>query len=396
MASFTDAALNDEKIIGLIIASIILFGAALLLLKNNSSKKGSVNDSFSGDTWAHAAVKSATKNEEVSDNSTGTATKNVEEQNNNIPPTTSGDDGELRNVFSVKQKPINTGKGSGATTSSDRPFESSYYFAHNKHSTGGGYKDGLRAEDYVMNGPKLLSKGGVRVDDKPTATDTNDAAETDSKESPIAQQTERNNATDNEKPKPKLTSSTPITKYMWDDDSNGNIAKIHIDSLPNNNNTSTSIMKWEDANITKEQVQVRFIGDNNEGLYIGIQQQGKNYHLLIHKMFGDAEAVKSIVKKHKLLIKITKKKVVKTRYSNRHKAEEDGIWSGVTKAFGKLAGGDDSSKNDEYVSAAWPRLSASSTGGLSGGTTDIDEKMFKKMDVQNTSGSDDFAQQYLS
>ena len=29
----------------------------------------------------------------------------------------------------------------------------------------GGYSDGLKAEDYVMNGPKLLSKGGVRIDE---------------------------------------------------------------------------------------------------------------------------------------------------------------------------------------------------------------------------------------
>ena len=47
---------------------------------------------------------------------------------------------KLRNVFSVKQKPIfgnsrDKTKGSSSTDNS-RPFESSYYFAHNKHSTG--------------------------------------------------------------------------------------------------------------------------------------------------------------------------------------------------------------------------------------------------------------------
>ena len=54
------------------------------------------------------------------------------------------DSGKLRNVFSVKQKPINTGNGGSSSnkkkgsSSADnsRPFESSYYFAHNKHSTG--------------------------------------------------------------------------------------------------------------------------------------------------------------------------------------------------------------------------------------------------------------------
>ena len=95
-------------------------------------------------------------------------------------------------------------------------------------------------------------------------------------------------------------------------------------------------------------------------------------------MYGEAESVKCIVKKHKLLVKITKKKVTK-RYSNRHKAD-DGIWSAATKAIGKLTGGGDEAK-EEYVTVPWPRLSASSSGGFGGGTADIDEKLFKEMDT---------------
>lgn len=88
-------------------------------------------------------------NKKLTTNDRGTVVKESKKENNN--PTaqqlksdnSSSSDGkqqQLRNVFSVKQKPINTGtNGSNINkkkASSDRPFESSYYFAHNKHSTG--------------------------------------------------------------------------------------------------------------------------------------------------------------------------------------------------------------------------------------------------------------------
>ncbi|KAL7534078.1 hypothetical protein ACHAXR_005622 [Thalassiosira sp. AJA248-18] len=343
---------KNHGIIGLVVASL-LFGVALIWFKKDSGKKNTNTVDDSRDAGATAKTEESTGADEGE-------------------KTQAKGDGKLRNVFSVKQKPMVHGNGSRNKASSDRPFESSYYFAHNKHSTGGGYKDGLRAEDYVMNGPKLLSKGGVRVDDEPPSN------ETDSEE---CMQSEQNNK--KETPKPKLTSSTPITKYMWDDDGNGNVAKIHIDSLPK---SSTETMKWENANISRDQVDVRLIGENNGGLYVGIKQEGKQYHLHIPKMYGEADSVKSIVKKHKLLIKITKKKIPK-RYSNRYKTGDDeGFWKLATNAIGNLARGGAEAK-EEFISVPWPRLSASSVGGLGGGTADIDEKMFKEMDVN--SGGDD-------
>jgi hypothetical protein len=45
-----------------------------------------------------------------------------------------------------------------------KPFGSSYYYAHNSTRSKGGYADGLRMEDYTMNGPRLLSRGGKPVD----------------------------------------------------------------------------------------------------------------------------------------------------------------------------------------------------------------------------------------
>ena len=251
---------------------------------------------------------------------------------------------KLRNVFSVKQKSL--GKSSG----SDRPFESSYYFAHNKHSTGGGYKDGLRAEDYVMNGPKLLSKGGVRVEEKKT--------ESFEDESEDAEQVQ--NSVSEKRPTQKMQASTPITRYLWDD-GEGNIAKIHIDTLPV---TSTKTINWEDASVSS--VDAKLIGDNNEGLFIDISytirddasQVAKKCHLRVKKMYGSAEGVTSLLKKRKLLVKITKKP---RRLSNRH-SNNTGVWGKMT--------GQDASKT---VPVAWPQLISSSSKD-----TEIDEDIFKK------------------
>lgn len=257
--------------------------------------------------------------------------------------------------------------------------------------TSGGYKDGLRAEDYVMNGPRLLSKGGVRViDDSNNSTvDTNNEEE-DCIPPPQSNDTKNNNL---DGTKRVTVASIPITRYMWDDDGKANIAKIHIDSLPI---SSTKSIKWEDAGISSiEQIEVRLIGDNNEGLYIGItSHDGKRrHHLHVPKMYGEAESVKAIPKRHKLLIKITKKKKKKKRHSNhRHHSttEDDGIWTTMTKSIGNLISGSASERNEEeYVSQSWPRLSASSAGGLGGGSCEIDEKLFKEMGM-NEKGADGF------
>jgi len=262
---------------------------------------------------------------------------------------------KLRNVFSVKQKPPVSFNGGANAAGSDRPFESSYYFAHNKHSTGGGYKDGLRAEDYVMNGPKLLSKGGVRVEDEKSNSSVVDDAEERSSAS--------SQSVSEKKQTPQMQASTPITRYLWDD-GEGNIAKIHIDTLPV---SSTKTINWEDASVSS--VEARLIGDNNEGLFIGITYNinddtsnlTKKCHLHVARMYGNADEVKAMVKKRKLLVKITKKP---RQLSNRH-SNKGGVW-------GKLTGGQDGTKT---VPVAWPQLSSSSSrlGG-----SEIDEDMFKK------------------
>ena len=240
-----------------------------------------------------------------------------------------------------------------------------------------------------MNGPRLLSKGGVRVVDEynNSVVNTKNGAREDS----ITPQSNENTPT--ERNTHKMVASRPITKYMWEDNGNGNIAKIHIDSLPI---SSTETIRWEDACISSiEKIEVRLIGNNNEGLYIGItSQDGKRrHHLHVPKMYGEVESVKAIPKRNKLLVKITKKGTMRKRYSKHSRqstSKDDGIWSIMTKSIGNFIGDHALRKKyEEYASQSWSRLSASSVGGLDGGSCEIDEKLFKEMGMEET-GVDGF------
>lgn len=63
----------------------------------------------------------------------------------------------------------------------------------------------------------------------------------------------------------------------------------------------------------------------------------------------------------------------------------------MTKSIGNLISGGGASGNDEeeYTSQSWPRLSASSAGGLGGSSSEIDEKLFKELGMVGK-GVDDF------
>eukprot|EP00979_Chaetoceros_neogracilis_P000163 scaffold50_cov199-Chaetoceros_neogracile.AAC.3 len=158
------------------------------------------------------------------------------------------DDGEpqLKNVFDVKQLPQNVGnhaKG-GSKGELEKPFKSSYYYAHNQHRKTGGYSDGLRAEDYVMNGPKLLNKGSEHE----VSTILDQAATT----------------------RPVKGNSISINRYLWDDDGNKTgVAKIYIDSLPGKG--SGTFISWKDQKITKNDIVSKLVGVGKNGLIVQIR-----------------------------------------------------------------------------------------------------------------------------
>ena len=193
---------------------------------------------------------------------------------------------DLKNVFDVKQAPPKTGeegkKEKAKDGEAEKPFKSSYYYAHNQHRKAGGYADGLKAEDYEMNKPKLLKKTSSTVDTS-GVTSAAQAATTLGK-----------------------GNSIPINRYLWDDDGNDKgIAKIYIDTLPGK--TSTDTTPWSDANITKEDVIGKVVGVWKNALIVQIRSAETRYHLFVPRMFGEVEEVKCVVKAKKLIIKLTKK-----------------------------------------------------------------------------------------
>ena len=197
---------------------------------------------------------------------------------------------ELRNVFDVKQSDPIIDESTINSSKGEKPFKSPYYYAHNSSKSNGGYKDGLKAEDYVMNKPRLLNK---TLDGKESATSSAQASID------------------------KMKDSLPINNYLWDDDENDEgIAKIIIDSLPSSMNCDKSgYISWKEAGlISKGDVKAKLVGIWKDGLILQIRSKVndkscfKRYHLHVPRMFGEVEEVKVIVKTKKLIIKLMKKK----------------------------------------------------------------------------------------
>jgi hypothetical protein len=204
---------------------------------------------------------------------------------------------KLKNVWDV----INKGKNSITKQSGgeeDKQFyKSKYYYAHNNPNATGGYKDGLKMEDYTMNGPRLLSKGGPAPANGRTPIVEQDAHAT---EAPTEQVQET-------KPK-KISIHDPnvmnITKYLWDDPGDWNgIATVRIDTLPAEKIGGTTL-DWKEVEI--KDVKANLIG---EGLLVEVEaDQGRKYQLKINKLYGDAAYVKTMIKPKRLLVRIYKKK----------------------------------------------------------------------------------------
>jgi hypothetical protein len=188
---------------------------------------------------------------------------------------------------------------------SDKPFGSKYYYAHNNPDSTGGYKDGLKMEDYRMNGPRLLSKNGMTVQEEKDDQQRHDANQSSAADSVTATTSSRSIV-------PSDDNVRIITRYLWDDpgDSSG-IATIRIDVLPDKR--PGEFIEWKD--VALENVSASLAG---EGLVVKIitaeVQNDKrattplSYRLKIAKLFGDAADVKCIVKPKRLLVKIYKKK----------------------------------------------------------------------------------------
>lgn len=363
--------------IAVIVVVVTIF--FLLINKRNNAKKKSGrenNTSTSNKPQKQIKIKQSSAN-----NSSTKSTPTSE-------TTISSNDNTLRNVFDIKQShPL--GKGMDAQSISqktkskvneneDKPFGSSYYYAHNSSNARGGYQDGLRAEDYTMNGPKLLSKGGISTTDvdPKNRIEMNENGVTTANVSTSQDQgtklkTSNITAGNDTTPSTNKTTTTKTTSFIkgnsisinrysfWDEDSTEGIAKIYIDTLPSSSNAKNNI-KWQDAGITKADVTSKLIGER--GLFVQIKQgQGGSsdvdddqyYHLHISHLYGEVDEVKTIVKAKRLIIKLTKK---------RKKS------SSMFNLLGKGSGTEEMK--------AWPQLTSEATSKHDVGH--INEDLFKQ------------------
>lgn len=206
--------------------------------------------------------------------------------------TTSTSSPTLKNIWETSQSDTS---GPLKTTHKDKPFGSKYYYAHNNPDATGGYKDGLRMQDYTMNGPRLLQKGG-----KPVRGDELTISVDNPTESFDVNETNVNRIEPTTTTIPRLPIRI-ISKYLWDDPGNAKgIATIRIDSLPDKNGQQVA---WMDIKFNEITADLK-----GEGLLVKIETDECRYQLNIGKLYGDAADVKTVIKPKRLMIRIIKKK----------------------------------------------------------------------------------------
>jgi len=166
-------------------------------------------------------------------------------------------------------------------------------------------------EDYTMNGPRLLSKGGKAVIGRSNENTGSTDGSTVSDELPVDPTTESQAAKET-RPASSSTSSPVIrhiTKYLWDDpgDTTKGMATIRIDCLPSvqaDPSVTAPLVEWKEVPV--DNVEARLSG---EGLIVHVHSSQAHYVLNIPKLYGDVASVRAVVKPKRLLIQLTKKRM---------------------------------------------------------------------------------------
>jgi hypothetical protein len=122
---------EPARLVGIVAITLFLGASSLLWFK------GGVR----GHVGGHAAVVVAAALTRKAGSSRRPPDDDDDDRGGTRSTTKSGDHrhpAKLRSVFSVKQRPVKVtgGVDGSSSSSSSRPFESSYYFAHNGQSTG--------------------------------------------------------------------------------------------------------------------------------------------------------------------------------------------------------------------------------------------------------------------
>jgi hypothetical protein len=153
-------------------------------------------------------------------------------------------------------------------------------------------------EDFKMNGPRLLSKGGQRVEEEESEQPTPEIEKSgDAKGMQSELSSEQSTSPQGQ------VSTIAISKYLWEDPGDWEgIGTIRIDKLPGQGGSS-QMLDWKDAPV--KDVSVELVGF---GLLVKISTDRVNYQLKINKLYGNAFKVEALRKTKRLLIKIHKKK----------------------------------------------------------------------------------------
>jgi hypothetical protein len=201
-----------------------------------------------------------------------------------------------------RKKGIAAASSHGAKTvaANEKPFKSSYYYAHNNPGATGGYSDGLNMEDFTMNGPRLLSRSGTPL----VSQEDIQYSEADPTVEGPASLSSSEDSAKSKPPTPEKTTLL-IARYLWDDpgDSSG-VANIRIDQLPGLRSTDT--VQWKDIAVSDASAEIT--GDG--GLLVIVRTTSTfDYKLHIPRLYGEVTSVKTIIKPQKrLIVRLYKKK----------------------------------------------------------------------------------------
>jgi hypothetical protein len=176
----------------------------------------------------------------------------------------------------------------------EKPFRSSYYYAHNNPGATGGYSDGLNMEDFTMNGPRLLSRSGTpQVSQEDVQNPELEPAATAPVSIPSSV------ASVKSKPATPEKRTLVIGRFLWDDpgDDNG-VANIRIDQLPGALSTDAAV-SWRDVTVSDASAEVTKGG----GLLVIVRTTSEfDYKLHIPRLYGEVTSVKTIIKPQKRLL----------------------------------------------------------------------------------------------
>jgi hypothetical protein len=261
------------------------------------------------------------------------------------------DDVSSHDVWAERQRrgitgsaPSNAPAKNSNQGSSSRPFGSSYYYAHNNPQAKGGYKDGLRMEDYAMNGPRLLTRnssaalgdGGISSGSSLAPVANGD---TDGPDEPGDTTITAAAASDSKPPQPRRVIS--VTQYPGDDPGTGT-ATIRIDQLPHPTKPGVTL-PWKEVRIAYNARAV-LTGDGLEAVLKplkvtslhessaacdapdsgaasaftgGGRTVSYEYRLSIPKLYGPVNSVTVVSKPSRLLLRLEKR----TRLFDRSNAK---------------------------------------------------------------------------